>query len=170
MKTHYKTHVKSYKLDYNADIEINNLQGFSILGEKNESSKIDNSEILQRTLKENEQLLNVLYQTALNNKANQEKIEYNLNLLRSGNVTFYNNSIQSSDNLGNIYEHLILSRNNDNNFPYLVTSNNLFNNPSLTMPFNTGLNNINNLSSSSYLNIKNIFEPFGGCKKPTDFN
>jgi hypothetical protein len=34
MKTHYKTHIKSFKFDYNIDIGITNINGFSICGEK----------------------------------------------------------------------------------------------------------------------------------------
>ena len=40
MKTHYKTHIKSYKFDYNVDIEVSNLNGFSLLNSEKKVEKI----------------------------------------------------------------------------------------------------------------------------------
>lgn len=168
MKTHYKTHLKSYKFDYNSDIEVTNLQGFSVIGEKNELNSND-SELLKRTLKENQQLLNILFQTAINNKVNQEKIENNLNNFTNQNTSLYNNTNPLFDNIGKFYNNLMSLRNNTNMMFSSVT-NNIINNPSYIMQFNSDFNNLNNLRSSSYLNIKNIFEQFGGSKKPSEYN
>lgn len=71
MKTHYKTHIKSYKFDYNIDIEITSPLGFSICPDKQLLYSEKNTQ--EKNKSENDLLMSLLTQASCSSPTTKDR-------------------------------------------------------------------------------------------------